>query len=257
MSNLKFSDTHCHLDNPQFDSDRDAILKEVESKMELLVNIGYDLDSSKRSIDFAKSHKNIYGTVGIHPVDIDDVFSEELYIELKELASIKECVAIGEIGLDYHWMTKPKEVQEYWFRKQIKLAIELNKAVVIHTRDAMEDTISIVKDYPNLKGVFHAYPGSYESALEIGDNFYLGIGGVLTFKNAKKTVELIKKIDLNRVVIETDAPYLTPEPFRGQRNNPLYVEYVVKKIAELREMDYKEVLEITNNNAKKLYGISE
>ncbi|MGL4804717.1 MAG: TatD family hydrolase, partial [Cetobacterium sp.] len=164
-------------------------------------------------------------------------------------------VAIGEIGLDYHWMTEPKEVQQERFKRQLELAERLNKPVVIHTRDAMEDTVNILKEYPNITGVIHCYPGSLETAKQLVDRFYLGIGGTLTFKNSKKAVEVVKDIPLDRIIIETDCPYLTPEPFRGKRNEPIYVEYVAKKIAEIKEISVEDVTKVTTENAKKLYRI--
>ncbi|MGL6064980.1 MAG: TatD family hydrolase [Fusobacteriaceae bacterium] len=252
---MKYVDTHCHINSYQYDEDRLEVLKEIERKMDFVVNIGCDLESSKIGIDYSKEYSNIYATVGVHPTDIEDEFSEELYKNLLELGKEEKVVAIGEIGLDYHWLTKPKEIQKYWFRKQMNLAKELNKPVVIHTREATEDTIEILKEFPEIYGILHCYPGSYESALEVMGNYYFGIGGVLTFKNSKKMVEVVKKIPLSKLVIETDAPYLTPEPFRGKRNIPEYVQYVVRKIAEIKEISEEEVLKITTENAKKIYKI--
>ena len=252
---MKLVDTHCHLDNSQYDSDREEILNLIEQNMEFVVNIGYDLESSKNSIELAKKYKNIYATIGIHPTDISEVFTQNDYEVLKALADNEKVVAIGEIGLDYHWMTQEKEVQKNWFKKQLEIAKELNKPVVVHTREAIADTVEILKEFPEVKGIVHCYPGSYETAKEIMENYYFGVGGVLTFKNSKKTVEFVKCIPLEKIVIETDAPYLTPEPYRGKRNHPEYVKFVVEKIAEIKEISFEEVLETTTNNAKKIYGI--
>lgn len=252
---MKLVDTHCHLDNSQYDADREELLKKIEENMEFVVNIGYDLNSSKNSIELAKKYKNIYATIGIHPTDIGDSFTEEDYNNLKTLGMEEKVVAIGEIGLDYHWMTKEKEVQANWFRKQMELARELKKPVVIHTREATADTVAILKEFPDVKGILHCYPGSYETASEIMENYYFGVGGVLTFKNSKKTVEFVKQIPLEKIVIETDAPYLTPEPYRGKRNHPEYVKFVVEKIAEIKGVTFEEVLSVTTENAKKIYGI--
>lgn len=252
---MKLVDTHCHLDNSQYDADREELLKKIEENMEFVVNIGYDLNSSKNSIELAKKYKNIYATIGIHPTDIGDNFIEEDYNNLKTLGMEEKVVAIGEIGLDYHWMTKEKEVQANWFRKQMELARELKKPVVIHTREATADTVAILKEFPDVKGILHCYPGSYETASEIMENYYFGVGGVLTFKNSKKTVEFVKQIPLEKIVIETDAPYLTPEPYRGKRNHPEYVKFVVEKIAEIKGVTFEEVLSVTTENAKKIYGI--
>ncbi|MGL5122902.1 MAG: TatD family hydrolase [Fusobacteriaceae bacterium] len=254
---MRYVDTHCHINSYQYDEDRMKVLKEIEKKMDFVVNIGCDLESSKIGITFSKEYSNIYATVGIHPTDIEDEFSDELYKNLLELGKEEKVVAVGEIGLDYHWLTKSKEVQKYWFRKQMKLAKELNKPVVIHTREAIEDTIEILKEFPDVYGILHCYPGSYESALEVMENYYFGIGGVLTFKNSKKMIEVVKKIPLSKLVIETDSPYLTPEPFRGKRNIPEYVQYIVKKIAEIKEISEEIVLKITTENAKRIYKISK
>ncbi|MGL4688057.1 MAG: TatD family hydrolase, partial [Fusobacteriaceae bacterium] len=195
---MKYVDTHCHINSYQYDEDRLEVLKEIARKMDFVVNIGCDLESSKIGIAYSKEYINIYATVGVHPTDIEDEFSEELYKNLLELGKEEKVVAIGEIGLDYHWLTKPKEIQKYWFRKQMNLAKELNKPVVIHTREATEDTIEILKEFPEIYGILHCYPGSYESALEVMGNYYFGIGGVLTFKNSKKMVEVVKKIPLSK-----------------------------------------------------------
>lgn len=251
---MKLVDTHCHLDNEKFDEDRLEVIERIKENLEFCVNIGYDLASSKKSLELAKEYDFIYAVIGVHPIDIAE-YSEEVEKELEILGKNPKVVAIGEIGLDYHWMTEPKEVQEERFKRQLELAERLNKPVVIHTRDAMEDTVNILKEYPNITGVIHCYPGSLETAKQLVDRFYLGIGGTLTFKNSKKAVEVVKDIPLDRIVIETDCPYLTPEPFRGKRNEPIYVEYVAKKIAEIKEISVEDVTKVTTENAKKLYRI--
>lgn len=251
---MKLVDTHCHLDNEKFDEDRLEVIERIKENLEFCVNIGYDLASSKKSLALANEYDFIYAVIGVHPIDIAE-YSEEVEKELELLGKNPKVVAIGEIGLDYHWMTEPKEIQQERFKRQLELAERLNKPVVIHTRDAMEDTVNILKDYPNITGVIHCYPGSLETAKQLVDRFYLGIGGTLTFKNSKKAVEVVKDIPLDRIVIETDCPYLTPEPFRGKRNEPIYVEYVAKKIAEIKEISVEDVTKITTENAKKLYRI--
>lgn len=251
---MKLVDTHCHLDNEKFDEDRLEVIERIKENLEFCVNIGYDLASSKKSLELAKEYDFIYAVIGVHPIDIAE-YNEEIEKELEHLGKNPKVVAIGEIGLDYHWMTEPKEIQQERFKSQLELAERLNKPVVIHTRDAMEDTVNILKDYPNITGVIHCYPGSLETAKQLVDRFYLGIGGTLTFKNSKKAVEVVKDIPLDRIVIETDCPYLTPEPFRGKRNEPIYVEYVAKKIAEIKEISVEDVTKITTENAKKLYRI--
>ena len=251
---MKLVDTHCHLDNEKFDEDRLEVIERIKENLEFCVNIGYDLASSKKSLELAKEYDFIYAVIGVHPIDIAE-YDEEVEKELELLGKNPKVVAIGEIGLDYHWMTEPKEVQQERFKRQLELAERLNKPVVIHTRDAMEDTVNILKEYPNITGVIHCYPGSLETAKQLVDRFYLGIGGTLTFKNSKKAVEVVKDIPLDRIVIETDCPYLTPEPFRGKRNEPIYVEYVAKKIAEIKEISVEDVTKVTTENAKKLYRI--
>ena len=251
---MKLVDTHCHIDSDRYDEDRDEILKDIEENLEFAVNIGYDFDSSKRSVELADKYNYMYAVVGIHPTDIGG-YNEKLEGELEELSKNSKVVAIGEIGLDYHWMKDEKDEQKRVFRKQMELARRVDKPVVIHTRDAIADTIEILKEYKDIKGILHCYPGSYESALELMDNYYFGIGGVVTFKNSKTTVEAVSKIPLERLVIETDAPYLTPTPYRGKRNHPIYVEYVAQKIAEIKGISYEEVVRVTTENAKKVYGI--
>lgn len=251
---MKLVDTHCHLNDKKFDLDRESVIERVGKNLEFCVNIGYDLKSSKETLELSKKYSFIYGVVGVHPVDIKE-YDEDVEKQIEELAKDKKIVAIGETGLDYHWMTEPKEIQKEGFRKQLRLAEKLNKPVVIHSREAMEDTVNILLEFPEIKGVIHCYPGSFETAKILIDRFYLGIGGTLTFKNSKKLVEVVKNIPLERLVLETDSPYLTPEPFRGKRNEPIHVEQVAKKIAEIKDIPIEEVIKITTENAKKLYGI--
>lgn len=251
---MKIVDTHCHIDDKQYDNDREEILKKISEKMEFIVNIGCDLVSSEKSAEYAKTKSFIYGVVGVHPTEIKE-YNDETEKRIEELLKEDKIVAIGEIGLDYYWMATDKEYQKKIFERQMELARKTKKPVVIHSREAMEDTLNILEKYPDVKGIFHCFPGSIESASKILDRYYFGIGGVLTFKNSKKTVEFLKKIDINRVVLETDSPYLSPVPFRGKRNTPLNVEYVARKIAELKGISFEEVIEITTKNAKKIYNI--
>lgn len=251
---MKFVDTHCHLDDERFNEDREEVLKRIEEKMKFVVNIGFDLPSSKTSVEYSNTYPFIYSAIGVHPTSISE-YNDEVEKELIELSKNKKVVAIGEIGLDYYWMEDEKEVQKEGFRKQMRLAEKLNLPVIIHSRDAMADTIEILNEFPNVRGIVHCYPGSFESAMNIPNNYYFGVGGVLTFKNSKKTVEFVNKIDISKLVIETDSPYLTPVPFRGKRNEPIYTEYVVKKIAEIKNIPVEEVLRITTENAKKIYEI--
>ena len=251
---MKIVDTHCHIDDRQFDEDRDDILKGISESMEFIVNIGCDLDSSEKSVNYAKNKKFMYAVVGIHPTEIKN-YNEETEKKIEELLKEDKVVAVGEIGLDYHWMVTDKEHQKEIFIRQMELAKRSKKPVVIHSRDAMEDTLNILEKYPDVRGIFHCFPGSIESASKISDRYYFGIGGVLTFKNSRKTVEFLKKVDINRVVLETDSPYLSPVPFRGKRNTPLNVKYVAEKIAEIKGIPFEKVIEITTKNAKEIYNI--
>lgn len=249
---MKIIDSHVHLNLEQFDSDREEVFKRIEENLDFVVNIGFDLESSEKSVEYADKYPFIYAVIGFHPDEIEG-YSDEAEKRLEKLAKNPKVLAIGEIGLDYHWMTRPKEEQFKIFRRQLELARRVNKPVVIHTREAMEDTINILNEYPDIKGILHCYPGSVESAKKMIDRFYLGIGGVLTFKNAKKLVEVVKQIPIENLVIETDCPYMAPTPYRGQRNEPIYTEEVAKKIAELKNMSYDDVVRITNENTRKVF----
>lgn len=251
---MRLVDTHCHLDNEKFDIDKDVVLKRIKSELEFCINIGYDLQSSIKSVELSDNNSFIYAVVGVHPTDISTLDSKVL-LSLENLAKNPKVVAIGEIGLDYYWMTDSKEIQQQGFKLQLKLAEKLNKPVVIHTRDAMEDTVKILNEYPKIRGVLHCYSGSFETASILSNRFYFGIGGTLTFKNSKKLKTVIEKIPIDKIVIETDSPYLTPEPFRGKRNEPIYVKYVAQKIAEIKNISLDDVIKITTENAKKLYDI--
>ena len=217
---MKFVDTHCHLDDERFNEVREEVLNRIEEKMEFVVNVGFDLPSSKTSVEYSNTYPFIYSAIGVHPTSISE-YNDEVEKELIELSKNKKVVAIGEIGLDYYWMEDEKEVQKEGFRRQMKLAEIVGLPVVIRSRDAMEDTINILNEFPDVKGVFHCYPGSFESAMLVPDGYVFGIGGVLTFKNARKTVEFIEKIDLSRIVIEPASHYLPPPTFCGKRNEPV------------------------------------
>ncbi|PID67247.1 MAG: hydrolase TatD [Fusobacteriales bacterium] len=249
---MKLIDSHAHLDDEKFDEDRDQVLERIQNQMDFVVNIGCDLETSQASFGFAKKYDFIYAVVGMHPM-YTEKYNEEIEKKFEDFAKDKKVLAIGEIGLDYHWMTSPKEEQQAVFRKQLDLARKLNKPVVIHTREAMKDTVDILNEYKDITGILHCYPGSVETAKQMIDRFYLGIGGVLTFKNGKKLVEVVDKIPLDRLVIETDCPYMAPTPYRGKRNEPIYTEEVAKKIAEIKNISYEEVVRITNENTRKAY----
>ncbi len=249
-------DTHAHLDDNRFSEDRDAVIASLPSKnVSLFVNIGDTLDSSKASIALAEKYDFIYATVGFHPHFAKEV-TKEMLLEIEELAKHPKVVAIGEIGLDYHYDNSPRDEQAVIFRKQMELARKLNMPVVIHSREATQDTLNILKEFPDVTGIVHSFSGSTETAkilVEMG--YYLSFNGVATFKNAHKAREVLLHVPHDRVIIETDSPYLTPEPFRGRRNDPSLVQYVANQIAELWGISVEEVERITLDNGKKVYRI--
>ena len=245
-------DTHTHLDNEQFIDVDDVIKKAKEAGVEKFIIPAADPKDLPRAIELAQKYEDIYFAVGVHPVEINK-YDENLL--LKNINHPK-CVAVGEIGLDYYWVKDEiqRKKQQEFFIKQIEIAKEFQKPVIIHVREATKDTYEIIKKFNDIKGVFHCFNAA-EQLLEFNDNFYYGIGGVITFKNAKKLINILPKIPKERVIIETDAPYLTPHPFRGKRNEPFYTTLVRDKIAELWGVDKKEVENITTKNAKRLFGI--
>ena len=251
---MKLVDTHAHIYDEKFAGDFDEIMDRINNELDFVVSIGYDMESSEKSIALSEKYEKIYSVIGFHPTEIKK-YSIEAEKKLEELAKNSKVAAIGEIGLDYYWMEDPKEEQKKIFRMQMELARRVKLPVVIHTRDAMEDTVNILEEYKDLGGILHCYPGSYETAKKLMDSYYFGIGGVVTFKNNKITKETVKKLPLERIVIETDCPYLTPEPFRGKRNEPVYVKYIAEKIAEIKEISLEQVIEVTTNNAKMIYSI--
>ena len=251
----KIIDTHTHIYDKQFEEDFDDVMKRIEDELEGIISIGFDLESSLKSIELANRYSFVNAVIGVHPVDIKK-YNDKVEKELERLAfTEKKVVAIGESGLEYHWMEDPKDVQIAGFRKQMELAERVKKPVVIHTREALQDTLDVLKDYKNVGGILHCYPGSLEAAKPFLDRYYLGIGGTLTFKNNKKTKELVKELPLEKIVLETDCPYLTPVPFRGKRNEPIYTKYVAEEVARIKEISVEEVIKITTENAKKIYGI--
>ena len=253
----KIFETHAHYDDERFAEDRDELLESFAlNGIEYVINIAANLNSVKSSLALADKYEFIYAAVGVHPSDISEL-NDETYNWLSHEADHKKVVAIGEIGLDYYW-DKEKEVQKLqqkWFMKQILLANEKNLPVVIHSRDAASDTMQILKEQEiQKKGVIHCYSYSPEQAKEyVKMGYYLGIGGVLTFKNAKKLKETVEQIPLDYLLLETDSPYMAPEPNRGKRNSSLYLPYVVEAIAKIKQMDPEEVIEKTNSNAKNLF----
>ena len=250
-------DTHAHYDDDSFDADRDAVLCAMPEKgVGLIVNPGCDLTSSRKAIELAEKYDHVYAAVGIHPENCGDFVPEHINA-LRELARHPRVVAIGEIGLDYYWAENPpREFQQEVLRRQLALAVELEKPVIIHDRDAHADTLAIVKEFPGLRGVFHCFSGSVEMARQLIDmGWYLGFDGPITYKNAKKAPEVIAAIPPERMLIETDSPYLTPVPHRGERNDSSFVGLVAEKIAQVRGMAVEDVVRLTMENGKRFFAI--
>lgn len=251
-------DTHAHYDDEAFDEDREELLAQLPQQgIAKIVNVGASLASCKRTIELMNSYDYIYGAIGIHPSDTGEL-TEDSLTWLKEQCQLEKCLAVGEIGLDYYWDEPDREIQKKWFIRQLQMARELQLPVVIHSREAAKDTIDIMKEQKaeEIGGVVHCYSYTKETAkifLDMG--FYFGIGGVVTFKNARKLKEAVEYIPMDRIVTETDCPYLAPEPNRGKRNSSRNLPYVIKEIATLKGMTEEQVREITWENAHQLYRI--
>ena len=253
-----YFDTHAHYDSGAFNADRFEILESMnDGNVGLIVNPGCDLESSKTAVSFAEKYDFVYAAVGWHPEDIDKL-NDEAFAQMCALAEHPKCVAIGEIGLDYYWDATHKDEQKELFCKQIELALRLDKPVVIHDREAHGDSMEIILRYPQLRGVFHCFSGSVEMASELlKRGWYLGFDGPITYKNARKSIEVLEMCPLDRIVIETDSPYLTPVPNRGKRNDSRQLCHVVEKIAEVKGLTAQEVEKATFDNGLRLFGIGE
>lgn len=251
-----YFDSHAHYDDERFDEDRENLLEGLKEKgVDFVVNAAADMASCHTSLALAKKYPFVYCSIGVHPHDVKSLTENDLET-MKQLAQEDKVVAIGEIGLDYYYDNSPREDQRNWFMKQLLLAKELDLPVIIHSREASQETFDMIMESGVKEGVIHCFSGSYELAKEyVKRGFYLGIGGALTFKNAKKTVEVVEHIDLKHLVIETDCPYLTPVPHRGNRNDSSYLKFVVEKIAEIKGISMDEVSSITCQNAKDLFRI--
>ena len=249
-------DTHAHMNDRAFDTDRETLLQSLPGQgVGLLMNPGCNLEDSRLSVALAEKYPFVYGAVGSHPDSADEV-NEAVIEEYRQLCCHKKVKAIGEIGLDYHYEDIPREIQKKAFIMQMELAKELNLPVIVHERDAHEDGMAIIRDFPEVTGVFHCYSGSAEMARQLVDlGWYIGFTGVLTFKNARKAIETAESIPLERIVLETDCPYMAPEPFRGKRNHPGYLYRMAEKLAEIRSVSVEEICEITTENGKRLYRI--
>ncbi|MBQ7148817.1 MAG: TatD family hydrolase [Pseudobutyrivibrio sp.] len=253
-------ETHAHYDDEKFDEDRVELLSHLlrENNIGNIVNIGASFRGCKDSLKLAETYDNVYAALGIHPEELED-FSEEAMDWIKANASNPKVVAIGEIGLDYYWVKdeEGRAKQRQWFKRQLDMAREVDLPVVIHSREAAEDTLNTIVEYnsmDNRKGIIHCYSYSKEIALEYTKmGWYIGVGGVVTFKNSKKLVETVEAIPIERIVLETDCPYMAPVPHRGERNSSIYLKYVAEKIAELKDMSVADVERITYENALNLY----
>lgn len=249
-----YFDTHAHFDDEKFDEVRDILIEEMHSNgVDNIINIGADMASSLRSIELAKKYDFIYAAVGVHPHEVDSMTDEDIET-LRKYAGYDKVVAIGEIGLDYYYDLSPRDKQRYWFERQLELAGELNMPVSIHSRDASQETFDIIKNSSVRKGVIHAYSGSVEMAKDYIDmGFYIGVGGVVTFKNAKKLIDVVRFAPVERILLETDSPYLSPVPVRGTVNNSQNLKYVAEKIGEIKQISPDEVCKITAQNAKGIF----
>lgn len=255
--NYMIFETHAHYDAEQFNEDRDVLIESLpRSGVEGVVNIGASLEGCQASIDLAHKYAHVYAAVGVHPDEVGQL-NKETFEWLKQQFDFEKVVAVGEIGLDYYWDNESHDIQKKWFIEQLKVAREKKLPVVIHSREATEDTLEIMKEHGRgLGGVIHCFSGSVEVAREyVKMGYYLGIGGVVTFKNSRKLKEVVIDTPLTSLVLETDCPYLAPTPNRGKRNDSTQLVYVAREIAELKGITYEEVVKVTRDNGRKLYGI--
>lgn len=252
-------DTHVHLNAQQFNDDLEEVIDRAQAEgVTKMVVVGFDRPTITKAMELCERYEFLYASVGWHPVDAIDMTTEDLEW-LRELSAHPKVVALGEMGLDYHWDKSPKDVQQEVFRKQIQLAKEVKLPIIIHNREATRDVVQILKEEgaEEVGGIMHCFSGSAETAMEcVKLNFYISLGGPVTFKNAKKPKEVAETVPLERLLIETDCPYLAPHPYRGKRNEPGYVKLVAKQIAEIKDLTYEEVAKATTENAKKLFDIN-
>ena len=255
-------ESHAHFDDEAFDEDRDELLSDIKSHgIETIVNVAASLSSVESTLKLSHLYPHVYAAIGVHPSETLELNDENLDL-LRQRMNDERCVAVGEIGLDYHFLDEypdpDKKTQKIWFEKQLQLARELDKPVIIHSRDAAADTLEIMKksEYSSLKYDMHCYSYSKEMVKELNKlDCYYGIGGVITFKNAKKLIEALQEMPLNRIMLETDCPYLAPTPHRGERNSSYYLPLVAQRIAELKGLSYDDVVSITCENAKRFFNM--
>lgn len=252
-------DTHAHYDDKQFSEDRDQVLSSMQEQgVGTIVDASATVDSWERVLELTRRYPFVYGMIGVHPDEVGDL-NEENFARMEQLLHEEKVVAVGEIGLDYYWDKEQHEIQKEWFIRQLQLARKLNMPVNIHSREAAQDTMEIMKEYAaDMKSIIHCYSYSKEMAEEyVKMGYLLGIGGVVTFKNAKKLKEVVKAVPLSHIVLETDCPYLAPEPNRGKRNASSNLIYVAQTIAELKGTTTEEVIAVTEENARKFYGLDK
>ena len=259
---MNLFDSHSHYNDEKFDIDREEIIKETLSNgVSNFIVAGYNIEGSKKAVEIASKYEELYAIAGISPNDVENIETEDdinkCVNEIEKIASNKKIVAIGEIGLDYYWNKDNKETQKEMFIKQIELANKLNLPIVIHTREAVADTLEILKTHNvNKKGIFHCCPLNRELVKEaLKLDFYISLSGVITFKNAKNADEIINLVPEDKLLIETDSPFLAPEPVRGTRNNSMNVKYVAEKIAKVKNKTIEEIADLTNQYAKRIFGI--
>ena len=249
-----YFESHAHYDDERFDEDRDTLLASFPAEgIETVVNASSDIKSSKASIALSEKYPFFYAAVGVHPHEVENITEADID-ELRELSKHPKVVAIGEIGLDYYYDLSPRDLQRHWFKRQLELADELKMPVIIHSRDAAQECFDIIKNSNVRNGVIHCYSGSAEMAEEyIKMGFYIGVGGSLTFKNNKKGVETVERIPIEKILIETDSPYLAPVPYRGKRNDSRLLKYVVERISQIKNIHENDICNITKNNAQNLF----
>lgn len=250
-------DTHAHYDDEQFDADREELLDSMaEQGVGTIVNVSASYPSCEQVTEMVQKYPFMYAAVGVHPDHVGDL-NEETFARMKKLFANDKVIAVGEIGLDYYWDNESHDLQKAWFIRQLELARELDLPVLIHSREAAADTMDIMKEHAEgMSGVIHCYSYSKEMAREyVKMGFYIGVGGVVTFKNARKLKETVVEIPLTSIVLETDCPYLAPEPNRGKRNNSAYIRYVAEEIAKIKGITYEEVVAQTEENARKMYRL--
>jgi len=247
-----YIDTHCHISRNDYSDIPFLIDKIKKSGVDKIIVNGCSIESCKEVLDLTRKYDIVYGAIGLHPTELDK-FDESDFLWLEEHINDDKIIALGEIGLDYHYDNTDKEKQNYVFKKQLEIAKRHNKPIIVHSRDAIQDTYNILKEY-NLKGSLHCFGSSLEMAREfIKIGYLIGVGGVVTYKNAKNIVNVIKNIDLEYILLETDAPYLTPEPCRGQKNDSSYIPLIARKIAEIKEIEVGVIEKTTNKNASRLF----